>query len=84
MSHLPDLESLDGAKPACVAFRLCLCTCPGEACLARMRPHAFKAPVAGPPLQQEEAGARLDASPKDAGEIQEPGSRLSAGASPGS
>ena len=83
MSHLPDLESLDGAETAYVAFRLCLCTCPGEACSARMRPRTFKAPVEGPPLIRKRwaLGLTLDASPKDAGEIQEPGSRLSAWAS---
>uniref|UniRef100_A0A4W2FYZ2 Cyclin P n=1 Tax=Bos indicus x Bos taurus TaxID=30522 RepID=A0A4W2FYZ2_BOBOX len=48
-----------------------------------MRPRTFKAPVEGPPLIRKRwaLGLTLDASPKDAGEIQEPGSRLSAWAS---
>lgn len=54
----PDLESLDGAETACVAFCLCLCTSAQVNRAQHACAHAhLEAPVAGSSAQQEEAGA---------------------------
>ena len=65
MIQLSDLEGLEGAERAYVAFTIACA--PAQVKRAQRacaqahlkRPGAFKAPTAGPQLQREEAGARL-------------------------